>query len=273
LTPQKFCKLQYEFRAFTHHYKTSQQLSFRCYSACLVLAISGFATSCIDAEWNDITTSPPAADDSTITIEIYARQFEWTIRYTGEDNELGVCHSLLTSAKNPLAIAHSKLIEERLAELDSILAGPDSTDAKQQRFRTRLEDFYHRGSFVRKVSDEAPVDDVIVQEFHLVIDQPYLLQFRSRDVIHSAYMPHFRVQMNTVPGMVTPLRFTPTKTTAEMRIELNDPDFEYLLMCNRICGANHYNMHMNVVVETQAEFDRWMARQQTFSEQVLSVKK
>jgi cytochrome c oxidase subunit 2 len=105
---------------------------------------------------------------------------------------------------------------------------------------------------------------------------------RSRDVIHSAYLPHFRVQMNCVPGMITTFKFTPTKTTAEMK---KDPyvvkmmaginaqraefgkeavEFDYLLLCNKICGASHYNMQMNVIVDTEADYNAWIAKQKVF---------
>ena len=60
-------------------------------------------------------------------------------------------------------------------------------------------------------------DDVIVTELHLPVGRPVLFKMRSQDVLHSAYMPHFRAQMNCVPGMVTQFGFTPTITTAEMR--------------------------------------------------------
>jgi cytochrome c oxidase subunit II len=110
-------------------------------------------------------------------------------------------------------------------------------------------------------------DDVIVKgEMHLVKDKPVLFKFRSRDVIHSAYLPHFRVQMNTVPGMETSFEFTPTITTEEMRKETGNENFNYVILCNKICGASHYNMQMDVIVETQAEFDKWMKEQQTWKQ-------
>jgi cytochrome c oxidase subunit 2 len=42
--------------------------------------------------------------------------------------------------------------------------------------------------------------------------------------------------------------------------------FDYLLLCNKICGASHYNMQMKIVVETPEEFQKWMTNQQTFAE-------
>ena len=105
------------------------------------------------------------------------------------------------------------------------------------------------------------------------------LKMRSRDVIHSAFMPHFRAQMNCVPGMVTEFRFTPNKTTAEMRKdpyvikmmkEINDVrakqnkepiEFDFMLLCNKICGGSHYNMPMTIIVESEKDYNAWIAKQ------------
>jgi heme/copper-type cytochrome/quinol oxidase subunit 2 len=68
--------------------------------------------------------------------------------------------------------------------------------------------------------------------------------------------------MNTVPGMTTEFAFTPTITTAEMRKIQNDPNFNYVLLCNKICGVAHFSMKMNVVIEEEAEFNQWLLKQQ-----------
>ena len=145
-------------------------------------------------------------------------------------------------------------------------------------------------------SDPNAQDDVIVTELHLPVGKPILFKMRSQDVLHSAYMPHFRAQMNCVPGMVTQFAFTPTVTTAEMRqnpdiqnkvkninelrverqAEIEEAgqdllyEFDYLLLCNKICGKSHYNMQMKIVVETQEEFDAWIKEQKTFENSLLN---
>ena len=110
------------------------------------------------------------------------------------------------------------------------------------------------------MEDELSQDDIIVGELHFVINKPVLLKFRSRDILHSAFLPHFRAQMNCVPGMVTQFGFTPTQTTAEMKVQEGD-DFDYVLLCNKICGSGHYNMQMHVIVETQEEYNKWISQQ------------
>ena len=150
-------------------------------------------------------------------IEVYSKQFDWTARYSGVDNQLGESNYKLVQGRNQLGV---------------------------------------------DLSDKNAQDDIVVREVHLIKDEPVLLKFRSKDVIHSAYLPHFRVQMNCVPGMTTQFAFTPTKTTAEMR-ETEGEDFDYILLCNKICGVAHYNMQMKFVVETKEEHDIWLAQQKT----------
>jgi len=163
---------------------------------------------------------------STKIIEIYAEQFRWTARYSGNDNTLGKAHYTLVKGKNLLGV---------------------------------------------DVLDSNFTDDKVTSEVHLVIDKPVLLKFRSQDVIHSAFLPHFRVQMNCVPGIITQFGFTPTKTTAQMK-ESEGEDFEYILLCNKICGASHFNMQMKFVVETQQEYDVWYAKQKNLENKLLTQK-
>ena len=86
----------------------------------------------------------------------------------------------------------------------------------------------------------------------------------SKDVIHSAYFPEFRAQMNTVPGMTTRFKFTPTITTKEIRLKRKDTKFEYTLMCNKNCGVGHNTMKMVVRVLEKEEFDRQIKNMMVF---------
>lgn len=112
---------------------------------------------------------------------------------------------------------------------------------------------------------EAGNDDRIVKgEFHIPVGQEVEFVFRSQDVIHSAYMPHFRAQMNTVPGMPTRFKMKPTITTVEMRKKLGNDKFDYVLLCNKVCGAAHFNMKIAVIVDTPEDYATWLAEQKTF---------
>ena len=81
-------------------------------------------------------------------------------------------------------------------------------------------------------TDSASFDDFMPREIHVPKGKPVLFKIRSRDVIHSVYMPYMRSQMNAVPGMPTQFWYVPTKTTEENREETGNPDFNYEILCN-----------------------------------------
>lgn len=117
--------------------------------------------------------------------------------------------------------------------------------------------------------DSGSKDDKIVNELHLPVNSKIIFKFHSRDVIHSAYFPHLRAQMNCVPGMTTEFFVEPTITTDSMRLITNNPKFEYVLLCNKVCGVAHFNMKMNLVIESPEAFRRWYKKQQyVFSREV-----
>ncbi len=108
--------------------------------------------------------------------------------------------------------------------------------------------------------DPANYDDVFVeQEMHLVVGKPVQLVIGAKDVIHDVGLAHFRMKMDAVPGTPTTMWFTPTITTADMRKKTGNPDFVYELSCDQMCGKGHWSMRGTIVVETQEEFDAWMA--------------
>lgn len=113
-------------------------------------------------------------------------------------------------------------------------------------------------------NDKNSLDDQVADELVIPVNKPVRFILTSKDVLHSFYMPHFRVQLNTVPGMTSYFEFTPTITTDEMKAKLNDPAFNYILLCAKICGTNHYNMQKNVRVVTQAEYDAWVVKQTAY---------
>ena len=206
-----------------------------------VLIIYGLFT------WTDIMSFDD--DDDPMVVELYAYQFDWRARYGGLDNTLGEANVRLIEGLNQLGV---------------------------------------------DVSDPNAQDDKVVTELHLPIGKKVLFKMRAQDVLHSAYMPHFRAQMNCVPGMITQFAYTPNITTKDMRLEedviakvkhineirtaknieliakgeeaLEMYDFEFLLLCNKICGSNHFNMQMNIIVETEEEFNTWMSEQGTIAE-------
>jgi cytochrome c oxidase subunit II len=110
-------------------------------------------------------------------------------------------------------------------------------------------------------NDAAGQDDLIIEggELHLPIGKPVKVLLRSVDVLHDFYVPEFRAKMDMVPGMITYFWFTPTRTGT----------FEVL--CAELCGVGHAQMRGTVVVDTEADYQAWLAEQQTFSELMQSA--
>ncbi len=195
--------------------------------------------------WNEVMDLSDA--ENPLIVELYAKQFQWEARYAGSDNELGNANVRFIKGKNTM--------------------GVDFSD--------------------KNAADDIPLmvsEGKYVKELHLPKGRKVIFKMRSQDVLHSAYMPHFRAQMNCVPGMVTQMGFTPTVTTAEMRSNKDtqskfenineirikkgkeEVEFDYLLLCNKICGSSHYNMQLKIVVDEEADFNQWLAGQKTFAQ-------
>lgn len=112
--------------------------------------------------------------------------------------------------------------------------------------------------------DPHSFDDLQADTLVLPVNKSIRLNIHAQDVIHSVFMPHFRLQQNAVPGLPTYFKFIPTVTTAEMRAETDNPKFEYLLYCNKICGGIHYNMQKVVRVVSESEYQDWIAKQKPY---------
>ncbi|TWR26541.1 cytochrome c oxidase subunit II [Mucilaginibacter pallidiroseus] len=112
--------------------------------------------------------------------------------------------------------------------------------------------------------DKYSYDDLQADTIYLPVNKSVRFNIHSQDVIHSVYVPHFRVQLNAVPGLPTFFKFKPTVTTQEMRAKTDNPTFEYVLYCNKICGGAHYNMKKIVRVVPQAEYQAWLSQQKPY---------
>jgi cytochrome c oxidase subunit 2 len=112
--------------------------------------------------------------------------------------------------------------------------------------------------------DRNSLDDLQADTLELPVNKSIRLNIHAQDVIHSVYMPYFRLQQNAVPGLPTYFKFVPTITTAEMRVKTDNPKFEYLLYCNKICGGIHYNMQKVVRIVSAEEYQDWIAKQKPY---------
>src|SRR6516162_8566832 len=110
--------------------------------------------------------------------------------------------------------------------------------------------------------DPASHDDIVVgQTMYLVVNRPVKLVVNSRDVIHDVGLSHFRMKMDAVPGTPTSMWFTPLYTTEEMKKMTGNPDFEYEISCDQMCGKGHFSMKGIVKVVSKSEFILWRAKQ------------
>ncbi|AZQ62567.1 cytochrome c oxidase subunit II [Flammeovirga pectinis] len=109
-------------------------------------------------------------------------------------------------------------------------------------------------------------DDFMAREIVLPVGKEVELKIRAIDVIHSVFLPHFRVKMDAVPGMPTRFKFTPSITTSEMRTKTNNPKFNYELACTEVCGYGHFGMRRIVKIVSQAEYDEWLMKQKSWLE-------
>lgn len=112
--------------------------------------------------------------------------------------------------------------------------------------------------------DKANLDDIMPNELVLPVNKLIRVRITARDVLHNFYLPQFGVKMDAVPGMPTQFYFTPVKTTEEMRVELNNPNFEYELACAELCGRGHFSMRKVVKVVSQAEYEKWLSEQDSY---------
>ncbi|MEO6963479.1 MAG: cytochrome c oxidase subunit II [Puia sp.] len=121
--------------------------------------------------------------------------------------------------------------------------------------------------------DERSHDDIVVQNtMYLIVGQPVKMIINSRDVIHDVGIVAFRMKMDAVPGTPTTIWFTPLYTTAEMKKKTGNPDFEYEISCDQMCGKGHFSMRGEIQVVTPEEFILWRAKQQTNYAQVMKDK-
>lgn len=240
--------------------------------------------------WNQVTDQ---AVPESIRVELFSKQFDWTARYSGADNTLGKFDYKLTTDNNELAILTSATLDSAIYQMEFGTMGINALESKlndsklmmipedREKMMTDLsrKEMLVRLLYQMKGRHDAKLDaqawDDIIQKdtLYLCKDKEYEFNFRSKDVIHSAYFPNFRAQMNTVPGMTTRFKFTPDTSTEEYRKYKKNPNFNYVLMCNKICGGAHYKMKMIVVVLEKKDYMKWMdsKKMETFKDKYFAV--
>jgi cytochrome c oxidase subunit 2 len=177
--------------------------------------------------WFYFTGEPPKGAQE---IEVTGKQFGWIFRYPGNDGVFGKkYYKVIDAGSNSLG-----LIWQDNADLN-------------------LKD------------DPATHDDIVAEQtMYIVKGKPVKLIIGSRDVIHDVGLSHFRLKADAVPGIPTTMWFTPKYTTEEMKKITNNPNFQYEISCDQMCGNGHYSMKGVIQVVSQEEYDVWMAKQKPY---------
>ena len=177
--------------------------------------------------WSFFTSDAP---QNALQVEVTGKQFGWIFRYAGKDAVFGKKYfRVIDPASNSLG-----LIWQDSAELN-------------------LKD------------DPYSHDDIVTEgTMYVVKDRPCKLIIGSRDVIHDVGLSQFRLKMDAVPGIPTTMWFTPKFTTEEMKTKTGNPNFQYEISCDQMCGNGHYSMKGVIVVVTQEEYDAWLAKQKPY---------
>ncbi len=103
--------------------------------------------------------------------------------------------------------------------------------------------------------DPAAADDVVsINRMNLPVDKPAILYLSTQDVIHSLGIAEMRVKQDVIPGMEIPMWFVPTRAG------------DYQINCSQLCGLGHYRMKAEVTIQSQAEFDAWLAEELALSQ-------
>ena len=171
--------------------------------------------------WSMVKTNLPDISEDTVEVRVIAQQFAWNIHYPGEDGKFGRTSSYL--------------VDEETNPIGLDRSSPNGAD-----------------------------DIVTINQMHLPVDKQTMIYLSSKDVIHSFFLPEMRVKQDAIPGMSVPIFFTPTLTSEDFLGKIKGTAREgmgYEIACAQLCGNSHYRMRGFLTVETESEFESWLAEQ------------
>ena len=176
--------------------------------------------------WSELKTDVPKVTEDTVQVRVIAQQFAWNCHYPGEDGKFGP--------------TKPELVDEE--------TNPVGLDR----------------------SSPAGADDIVtINQLHLPVNKMAMIYLTSKDVIHSFALPEMRVKQDAIPGMSIPVFFTPTKTSTEFLEEIKGTGREgkgYEIACAQLCGNSHYRMRGFLTVDTEEEFEAFLAEEAEYLE-------
>ena len=171
--------------------------------------------------WASLKTNVPEVTNEMVQVRVIAQQFAWNIHYPGNDGKFGP--------------TKPELVDEE--------TNPVGLDR----------------------SSPAGADDIVtINQLHLPVNKMAMIYLTSKDVIHNFALPEMRVKQDAIPGMSIPIFFTPNKTSKEFLTEISGSPRDgmgYEIACAQLCGNSHYRMKGYLTVETQEEFDEFLAEE------------
>lgn len=128
---------------------------------------------------------------------------------------------------------------------------PDRIPANAYQIDVMAKQYEWNATYAGADGQIGTADDFVSRNvLHMPVDQPVVVHLRAEDVIHSFFLPDFRVKQDAVPGMMTRVWFEATRTG------------EFTLACAELCGLGHYRMRGTIIVHSPADFQAWLAGQQ-----------
>ena len=171
--------------------------------------------------WASLKTNVPEVTNEMVQVRVIAQQFAWNIHYPGNDGKFGP--------------TKAELVDEE--------TNPVGLDR----------------------SSPAGADDIVtINQVHLPVNKMAMIYLTSKDVIHNFALPEMRVKQDAIPGMSIPIFFTPNKTSKDFLTEISGSPRDgmgYEIACAQLCGNSHYRMKGYLTVETQEEFDEFLAEE------------
>ena len=189
-------------------------------------------------------------DNDVHHVRIVAQQFAWNIHYPGDDGKFGRTNiKLVDEESNPIGLDRNS---------------PFGAD-----------------------------DFVTINQMHLPVNKQVMIHLSSKDVIHSFGIPEMRIKQDAIPGMTIPFFFTPTMTTSEFLNKIKNTErynpkgnygFDketwenlnnkskneyrgYQIACAQLCGNSHYKMRGFVTIDSETEYNAWLAMQAEYLEE------
>ena len=167
------------------------------------------------------------SNDDVHHVRVIAQQFAWNIHYPGTDGKFGK--------------TNIDLVDEESNPIGLDRSSPFGAD-----------------------------DIVSINQMHLPVNKQVMIHLSSKDVIHSFGIPEMRIKQDAIPGMTIPFFFTPTMTTVEFLKQIKETKRKgmgYEIACAQLCGNSHYRMRGYVTIDTDAEYNAWLAIQAEYLEE------